>query len=331
MSNLPQRPWLTPTLGWGLAGLVAIALSLLAAGLFQQDLVNPDGLPLLLKFLSASLRPDLSPEMLRLTWESSLITLAYAVCGTVLSLLFGLVGGLLGSEVWWLAVGSRRAVRPPPFWLGMRALLAVPRAIHELIWGLFFVGLWGLDPLTAILAIAIPFGAIVAKVYSEILDDTPRQPLQALLNSGVSPLNACCYGLLPQAFLNLLSYAFYRFECSIRSATVLGLIGAGGLGYQILLSLQSLRYEQLWTFFYALFVLNGLVDFGSAGLRHYLGCASRMDLNTQRAASGRGQRQERRWGWLLGLGVGALVPYCFWYIPPRLQPDLGCHHRPAVG
>ncbi|MBW4467779.1 MAG: ABC transporter permease subunit [Pegethrix bostrychoides GSE-TBD4-15B] len=316
MSSLPRRLLLTPTLAWGLAGLGAILLSLLAAGLFQQDLVNLDGLPLLLRFLSASLHPDLSREMLQLTWDATLITLAYAVCGTALSLLFGLVGGLLGSEVWWLAVSGAggNQVQPPPLWLGMRALLAFPRAIHELIWGLFFVGLWGLDPLTAVLAIAIPFGAIVAKVFSEILDDTPRQPLQVLLNSGVSPLSACCYSLLPQAFLNLLSYAFYRFECSVRSATVLGLIGAGGLGYQLLLSFQSLRYDQLWTFFYALFVLNGLVDWSSARLRQHLGCASRMALNFKPAAAP--LLAQQRSGWLLGLGSALLIAYCFWYIHP---------------
>ena len=59
----------------------------------------------------------------------------------------------------------------------------------------------------------------------------------------------------------------------------LGIIGAGGLGFQIFLSLQSLRYEQLWTLFYALFILCGLVDFASARLRRYFGCASRLDLN----------------------------------------------------
>lgn len=323
MTNAPSRLFLTPTLGWGLASLGAIALSLLAAGVFQQDLINLDGLPLLMRFFSASLRPDLSPEMLRLTWESSLITLAYAVCGTALSLGLGLLGGVAGSEVWWLAVlGDRHA---PPVWLGMRALLAFPRAVHELIWGLLFVNLWGLDPLTAILAIAIPFGAIVSKVFSEILDDTPRQPLQALLNSGVPPLSAFCYSLLPQASLNLLSYSFYRFECAIRSATVLGIIGAGGLGYQILLSLQSLRYEELWTFFYALFALSGLVDFCSAWLRRRLGCPSRMSLNSRMRPSLRRKTASRtapktaqsgglmRW---VGLGAVLLVAYCFWYVHP---------------
>jgi phosphonate transport system permease protein len=323
---------------WGLLSLGAIGFSGLVAGLFQQDLVNFDGLPLLLRFFSASLHPDLSQEMLQLTGEASLVTLAYAVCGTALSLALGLVGGLLGSEVWWLAViGNSLANFPsaastPKIWLIVRALLGFPRAIHELIWGLFFVTLWGLDPLTAILAIAIPFGAIVAKVFSEILDDTPRQALQALLSSGTPPFSAFFYSLLPQAFLNLLSYAFYRLECSLRSAAVLGIIGAGGLGYQIFLSLQSLRYEQLWTFFYALFILNGLVDLSSAGLRRRLGCVSRMDLNAkrsgdrslrssspQRSIQSSPQRSTRGFSILLFSGLACLTAYCFWYVHPNFS------------
>jgi phosphonate transport system permease protein len=299
---------------WGLVALVAIALSLHQAGLFQRDWLNLGGLAQLGQFFQASIQPDLNPEFLRLTLDATVITLAYAVCGTCLSLLFGLVGGVIASEVWWQSVFPRQA-QQRPIWLAIRASLAVPRAIHELIWGLFFVNIFGLDPLVAIVAIAIPYGAIVAKVFSEILDETPRQPLMVLLNSGVSPLTAFTYSLLPQAFLDLLSYSFYRFECSIRSAAVLGIIGAGGLGYQILLSLQSLRYEQLWTLFYALLVLNGSVDFTSAVLRHRLGSPSRLDLNLRRVSKLKRQRQPRDlWVMLAGLGALLLIPFCFWYV-----------------
>ncbi|HEY9738135.1 MAG TPA: ABC transporter permease subunit, partial [Trichocoleus sp.] len=173
----------------------------------------------------------------------------------------------------------------------------------------------------AVLAIAIPFGAIVAKVFSEILDETPRAPLQALLNSGVSPLSALLYGLLPQALPNLLSYGFYRFECSLRSAAVLGIIGAGGLGYEIFLSLQSLRYEQLWTGFYALIVLNGAIDAWSAWVRRRMGYTSRLAINLNAAAreaiptSAAARKSLRaRSDWLLRLswaGVALAVPLCF--------------------
>jgi phosphonate transport system permease protein len=259
----------------------AIVVSLYATGIFRQDSFNPGGIPQFLQFFTAILHPDFSPEFLLLTWDATLVTLAYAVCGTFLSVLFGLIGGIFCSEVWWFAVSQwqpQRSIR-----LTLRGALSIPRAIHELIWGLFFVNIFGLDPLVGILAIAIPYGAIVAKVFSELLDETPRQPLITLLTSGVNPPTAFLYALLPQTFLDLLSYTFYRFECSIRSAAVLGIIGAGGLGYQVLLSLQSLRYEQLWTLFFALFLLSGTVDLSSATLRRRLGSPNRLDLHLRKS------------------------------------------------
>jgi phosphonate transport system permease protein len=325
--SLPARSF-NPRAIWSLIVLGVILLSLWQAGVFEPDRFNPGGIPQLLGFVKAIVHPDLNPEFLSLTLNATIVTLAYAVCGTVLSLLFGLVGGVLASEVWWRSVFPHQE-RYRSIWLSIRALLAIPRAIHELIWGLFFVNLFGLDPLVAIVAIAIPYGAIVAKVFSEILDETPRQPLAALLNSGVSPLTALSYSLLPQAFLDLLSYSFYRFECSIRSAAVLGIIGAGGLGYQILLSLQSLRYEQLWTLFYALFLLNGTVDLLSALLRRRLGSPSRLDLNLRRKASRSAVSQTssrasaqvetdqpQRDLWLIAALIGGLllIPFSFWFV-----------------
>ncbi len=338
---------------WAIGALGAITLSLHQAGLFQQELVNPGGWSQCWQFIRASVHPDLSWELLHLTLAATLKTLAYAVCGTCFSLCIGLLGGILCSEVWWLSVFPPRSQpRSTSFWLVARALLALPRAIHELLWGLIFINLWGLDPLTAVLAIAIPFGAITAKVFAELLDETPRQPLQILLNSGVAPLTAFAYSLIPQAFLDLVSYSFYRFECSIRSAAVLGIIGAGGLGYEIFLSLQSLRYEQLWTFFYALVALNGAVDFASAWSRQRLGCVSRLDLNVKKgrrsqpespdrgnkgatkpskAASVETATQERNKNrsltaknaaiaaqtplfLILGLLLVLLISFCFWYV-----------------
>jgi phosphonate transport system permease protein len=332
-AKLPPRPSpLNSRTLWGVICLAAIAWSLQQAGIFSRSLLNSGGWSLVERFLAASLHPDLSLEFLWLAWHSTLTTLAYAVCGTSLSVVVGLIGGVLASEVWWQSVFPAKQEtfhsqwhkkfqswsllncdRLP--WLSVRALLSVPRAIHEIIWGLFFVSIFGLDPLTAVLAIAIPFGAITAKVFSEILDETPRLPLLALLNSGVTPFKALTYGLMPQAFPNLLSYTFYRFECSIRSAAVLGIIGAGGLGYQILLSLQSLRYEQLWTLFWALFVLNGSVDFWSALLRHRLGLANRLDLNTLNLTQ-RPSPLDQRDPVVVGscLVVMFLLPFSFWYI-----------------
>ena len=135
----------------------------------------------------------MSPEFLAVIGRAALVTLAYAVVGTGLSLALGGIGGVLVSEIWWCTIfppGRSLAWLRHWLWIGIRGLLAVPRAIHELIWGLVLLQIFGLDPLVAVLAIALPFGAIVSKVFSEILDETPHQPLFALLNAGASPLTA---------------------------------------------------------------------------------------------------------------------------------------------
>lgn len=316
---LPKLRLLNTGRFWLIAAALALIWSLAQAGLFQREIVNPGGWSQVAQFLRAAVQPTLAPEFLWLTLESSLVTFAYAVCGLAISLAMGFVGGVLSSEVWWLAQGTRTTRAP---WLVARGLLAIPRSIHEVIWGLFFINIFGLDPLSGILALGIPFGAITAKVFSEILDETPRGPLNALLTAGASPLKAFCYSLLPQALPNLLSYAFYRFECAIRSASVLGLIGAGGLGYQILLSLQSLRYNEMWTLIYALCLLSGLTDLWSARLRAYLETPPRIHLHTNPGEGLLPQPKQRN-----RLNIAALTfvlalvfaPLAFIY----LQPNLG--------
>ncbi len=302
--------------------LGAIALSLALTGIGRQPLLNLSGLPQLGQFLGASLTPALQGDFLLTLVKATGVTFAYGVCGSVLSLGLGLVGGVLCSETWWRTLWPRHPRRGRWVWRGLRWALAIPRAIHVLVWGLLLMQVMGLEPLVAVLAIALPFGAIVAKVFADIFDNTPQAPFKALLATGASPFNAWLYGLLPQALPNLLSYSFYRFECSLRAAAVLGIIGAGGLGYEILLSLQSLRYHQLWTGFYALMLLNGAVDLWSGLVRRRLGFTSRLDLNASQrqtipseptpAASSPGRTPQRNgviWGSWAAISI--TIPLCF--------------------
>jgi phosphonate transport system permease protein len=284
--SVPRRPSLVngPTLCL-LAFVLVLVWSLHRAGLFGSEgpLVNTGGWGLVQRFIVASLHPDLSPDLLSLTLRSALITVSFAVCGTALAVLFGLVGGVFASQVWWQLRASgvhRGGSRTKSLsWLAVRGLLALPRSIHEAVWGLLLLTVLGLNPLVAVLAIAIPFGAITAKVYAEILDETPQDALRVLSGSGVPPFRAMLYGLLPPASPALLSYGLYRLECALRSATVLGLIGAGGLGYEILLSLQSLRYEQVWTFLYALIFLVGMTDAASSYLNSRLNVTRQTEVH----------------------------------------------------
>lgn len=247
--------------------VASVVASLVHAGVGRQRVVNPSGWPQLRAFFAAAVDPERSGAFLRLTGDAALTTLSYAVLGTALALAIGVVGGVVASETWWR--GSPRSPRrgSTSGWIASRSALALPRGVHEAVWGLFFVSVLGLDPLVGVLAIAIPYGAVTAKVYSELLDEAPHGAYDALRSAGVGRLKAMGYTLGPLAFPDMLSYAFYRFECSIRAAAILGIIGAGGLGFQLALSFQSLRYREMWTLIYALVAVCGLADWWSTSLR----------------------------------------------------------------
>ena len=135
------------------------------------------------------------------------------------------------------------------------------------------------------------------------------------------PFRAVLYGLLPSALPDLISYVFYRFECGIRTAAVLGVIGAGGIGYQILLSLQTLNYNEMWTLFYALMLLSGGADWWSRQIRQRLGrpdvaCTgvNREEILAEQPAI----TTDRflRWSFTIAL---FLVPASFFFIAPHVQ------------
>jgi phosphonate transport system permease protein len=229
-----------------------------------RDVVNRDGLRLLDDLLATAVHPALDAGFLARVLDAAIVTLEFATLGTAGALLIGATGGLVLSDVIWSRSPSApvRAVR-----LALRAVLVAARATHELVWALLLVSALGLDPLVAVLAIAIPFGAQTAKVFSETLDGVPDGPLQSLRNAGARPAAAIAYTVLPGATPLLLSYSFYRFECAIRSAVLLGVVGVGGLGQELVVSLQSRNWNEVWTLVAAVLVLSAGVDQWSTRVR----------------------------------------------------------------
>jgi phosphonate transport system permease protein len=178
------------------------------------------------------------------------------------------------------------------------------------------VNILGLNPFVAVLAIGIPFGAVTAKVFSELIDEVPSGPEQALRAAGGSRSAALLFGVLPTASADLLSYGFYRLECSIRSAAVLGIVGAGGLGFQLALSFQSLRYEEMWTLLWALIILSGLADRWSWAVRHRRATGS-SDLGALEGTTHSPKRDPFLTGSATFLAL--LLPLSWWYLDLSLS------------
>ena len=262
---------------------------------YPAGVINTGGLPVLGAFLAGALQPDISGGFLLRIGHSSLVTLACGLLGTLGALVPGLIGGVLSSEVWSEAMGGIRR----RFWwrphLLMRLALTVPRAVHEAVWGLILIGIFGLHPLAGLLAIMLTFSAIFARVFSGMLDTVDRAPFRSLVRGGTRPMVAFVYGILPGAGRHLLAYSFYRFECAVRSSVILGMIGAGGLGYELILSVRSMRYDEIWTILYTVMLLNGAVMLWSQNLRRRL------------AAPGPGRRYARTGGVILVLTILSCV------------------------
>ena len=124
---------------------------------------------------------ELSSEFIKVSLRASFITLSYALCSISLAIIFGLIGGILASGG--LFSGFLAKV------LGIslfRALLAILRSIHELIWAWLIAVSLGFSPISGVIALAIPYGAILARVYADFLNDVPQAPLSALRSSGAS-------------------------------------------------------------------------------------------------------------------------------------------------
>nr|WP_300306430.1 ABC transporter permease subunit [Halomonas sp.] len=134
----------------------------------------------------------------------------------------------------------------------VRAGCAFVRAIHELFWALLFLQVFGLSALTALAALAIPYAGIFAKVYAEILEQTPTAARDAL-PEGTGRLSRFVYTELPLAFAQLAAYTRYRFECALRSSVLLGFVGLPTLGYQLESAFREGRYFEagavMWLFY----------------------------------------------------------------------------------
>lgn len=257
---------------WRVLAAVAILWSLWGTGIGREQVWNPAGLPSLQRFAAAALQPDLSPGFLARTLEATATTVAFSLLGTVLATLIGLVGGAVMSEAWWRGAPiSPRRRRGGA--LLVRLGLGIPRGIHEAVWAIGLLLVLGRDPLVGVLALAIPFGAITAKVFAEIVDESPSDAHDALREAGAGRLQALCYGTLPQIWGDLLAYAFYRFDCALRSAVILGMIGVGGLGFELGTAFAGLNYARMWTLIYVLILLGLLFDRWSASLRRVGGDA----------------------------------------------------------
>lgn len=275
-----------------LAGLwAAVHLGLAPTGLVP----GPGGLALAGELFSRALSPALTYESdvpagtVPLLWkalEAARVTVVLAAAALSLSVVAGFVLSFAASASTWVGLSSRTAgggtrsafrrlprlsaLVPPAVYGLARAFIALLRSVHELLWAVLFLAAFGVGQFSAVLAIAIPYSGTLAKVFSEMLDEAPRDAADALRSAGASPAQVFLFGLLPRALPDMTAYAFYRFECALRSSAVLGFFGYPTLGYYLAASFENLHYGEVWTYLYTLLGLVILADAWSGALRRRL-------------------------------------------------------------
>jgi len=253
--------WAAVELGLGPRGLVPDAGGLRLVGRFLAAAFTPA-----ITYESAFVPEGTAPLLAKVA-SAAVTTVMFAAAGTSLALLAGGAMALFASQSWWAeGTGGKRAVGPLGYGL-TRAVIAGSRSIHELLWAVLFLAAMGLTPLAAVVAIAIPYSGVFAKVFSEMLDEAPRDTAAALRDAGASPLRAFLFGLVPRAMPDMTGYAFYRFECALRSAAVLGFFGIPTLGLFVQQAFANAHYREVWSYLYAMVALVVGTDAWSGAVR----------------------------------------------------------------
>ncbi len=194
------------------------------------------------------------------------LTYLYALAETVAIALLGtLAAAIVAFPVALLA--SRNVLANRVVHFASRRILDCVRGVDELIWALVWINVVGLGPFAGVLAIATANAGIFGKLFSEAIEASGRGPVEGVLSTGGNDGHAVRYGLLPQVVPVLLSQVLYYFESNTRSATIIGIVGAGGIGLHVSEQIRMLEYQHVSAIILMILVAVALIDRLSSGLR----------------------------------------------------------------
>jgi phosphonate transport system permease protein len=239
---------------WVVLGVAVFVASVQKAQVDLQEFW--ERLPQLGSWLTRLWPPDFSelPSFLSAIWE----TLAIAIVGTVVAIVVALP----------LAIIVAQNITPLP-WLSLplRVFLNLLRGIDTAIFALFFVSVVGLGPFAGVLGVACHTTGSMAKLYTEVLETIPPEPIEAIEATGADRLRTFAFAVLPEALPGLTGISLYLWEFNVRSSVILGIVGAGGIGYELLVSLKLLDFARLTTILLLILAMVSIIDGVSALLR----------------------------------------------------------------
>ncbi len=195
----------------------------------------------------------------RLYLKEMLVTVQIAVWGTALAIVCAIPFGLMSAK------------NIAPVWLRqpVRRLMDAFRAINELVFAMLFIVAVGLGPFAGVLALWIHTTGVLAKLFSEAVEAIDFRPVEGIRATGANMLEEILYGVIPQVLPLWISYALYRFEHNVRSASVLGMVGAGGIGVILYDSIRGFEYGQTSAVLIITIASVTLIDLISARIRQW--------------------------------------------------------------
>jgi phosphonate transport system permease protein len=241
---------------WWLLALVAAAWLAWDTGADPVRLAR--GVPWIADFIRRMMPPDL--RVLPAALAGALVTVEIALLGTAAAAVLALPLGFV----------SARNVAAPAVFYPARAVLNFFRSVDTLVYALVFVAAVGLGPFPGVLAVVAYTTTSLAKLYSEAIEGIDTGPVDAVVATGATRLQVLRYGVLPQVLPLFLSYVLYRLETNIRAATVLGFVGAGGIGFYLQTYLRSIDYPAASTVLLVTVAMVIVVDGVSSRLRRRL-------------------------------------------------------------
>jgi len=192
--------------------------------------------------------------------EEMIVTIQIAIWGTVLAVIVGIPFAILCSS----NICPQWIVQP------VRRLMDAFRAINEIVFALLFVVAVGLGPFAGVMALFVHNTGIVAKLFSEAVESIDPRPVEGIRATGARRIHEVIFGVIPQVIPLWSSYTLYRFETNVRSATVLGIVGAGGIGHYLWESIRSFLYAETAAIIIIIVLSVTLIDLLSARIRAML-------------------------------------------------------------
>lgn len=168
-------------------------------------------------------------------WEPAVETLMIACLGT-------LVGVIICVPATWFGALNITPWKPLTYPIG-RLLMTLSRSIHEIVWALFFVAVVGLGALAGVFAVAVRSVGFIAKMSAEAIEDIRPGPVEAIKATGANPFQVLLYAIIPQVLPQVLSVVIFEWEINIRRSSILGLVGAGGLGLVFFRQMNTFNFH----------------------------------------------------------------------------------------